>query len=84
MAIVPTVVLGELHAGFAAGSRKQDNLSELETFLAKPGVQVYSVTAAVAARYGSIFHALRRAGHSDTDQRHLDRGRSPSSAALAL
>lgn len=62
VAIVPTVVLGELHAGFAAGSRKQTNLSELETFLAKPGVQVYSVTAAVAARYGSIFHALRRAG----------------------
>ena len=31
-------------------------------FLAKPGVQVFSVTTGVAARYGSIVHTLRRAG----------------------
>ena len=62
VAIVPTVVLGELYAGFAAGSRQQANLSALERFLAKPGVQVFSVTTGVAARYGSIVHTLRRAG----------------------
>ena len=62
VAIIPTVVLGELYAGFAAGSRQQANLSELEKFLGMPGVQVFSVTAGVAARYGSVFHALRRAG----------------------
>ena len=60
--VVPTVVLGELYAGFAAGSREHANLTELERFLDKPGVVVHAVTAGVALRYGRVVHTLRVSG----------------------
>jgi len=60
--IVPTVVVGELHAGFRGGSRFVDNQSALERFLREPFVRVVGVDAAVAVRYGEVFSQLRRAG----------------------
>jgi len=60
--VVPTIVLGELYAGFAMGSREQANLRELEEFLRKPGVTVAQVSQPVAERYGGLVKTLRAIG----------------------
>lgn len=60
--LVPTTVLGELHAGFALGSRRTDNERVLDDFLGEPFVAVLPVSADVARRYGEIYASLRRAG----------------------
>lgn len=59
---VPTVVLGELHAGFSAGSHTQRNEDQLARFLAHPVVEELPVDHEVARIYGEIVHALRRKG----------------------
>jgi tRNA(fMet)-specific endonuclease VapC len=60
--LVPVVVLGELHAGFRLGSRLGENMKELATFLAQPGVRVVPVTEGVAERYGTLVKCLRDQG----------------------
>jgi predicted nucleic acid-binding protein len=60
--LVPTVVLGELHAGFQIGNRVERNTRELEDFLERPGVLVADVDRRVAERYGLMFKALREVG----------------------
>lgn len=57
-----TVTLGELEAGFALGSRVDENRRALHDFLAEAFVAVVPVDEAVARRYGSVFVQLRRAG----------------------
>jgi len=59
---VPTIVLGELEAGFALGRRERENRSMLAEFLAESFVSILPVTPAVARRYGRLFADLRRAG----------------------
>lgn len=59
---LPVTVLGELHAGFALGSRARDNEEALARFLARPGVRTSDITPGVARQYGAIFSALRRSG----------------------
>ena len=56
------ITLGELEAGFALGSRPDENRSALRDFLAEPFVTIVNVDEAVARRYGSLFAGLRRAG----------------------
>lgn len=60
--LVPTVVLGELEAGFRLGTRAAENRVTLTRFLDEPWVAVLPVTADVARRYGQLFAELRRAG----------------------
>lgn len=60
--LVPTIVLGELEAGFRLGSRERDNLQALREFLAEPFVAIQGVSAEVASFYAEIFADLRRAG----------------------
>ncbi len=60
--IVPTVVLGELYAGFHGGNRERRNIDELEAFLAVPGVTVQTVTRGVARQYGILVNELRCRG----------------------
>ena len=60
--IIPTIVLGELYAGFSLGSKKAKNIRELDDFLGKPGVTVIPPTKAVAERYGELIRVLREAG----------------------
>jgi tRNA(fMet)-specific endonuclease VapC len=60
--LVPTVVLGELEAGFVLGGRPAENRLMLDDFLAEPFVSVIDVTVEVAARYGHLFAQLRTAG----------------------
>lgn len=60
--LVPTIVLGELRAGFAAGGRRAQNLAELAEFLAVPGCEVAVIDDAVSQRYADIVTVLRNAG----------------------
>ncbi|HXJ20666.1 MAG TPA: type II toxin-antitoxin system VapC family toxin [Polyangia bacterium] len=57
-----TVTLGELEAGFALGSRPDENRIALRDFLAESFVGVVPIDHDVARRYGALFAALRRAG----------------------
>jgi tRNA(fMet)-specific endonuclease VapC len=59
---VPTVVLGELEAGFRLGRHADRNLDELERFLAHPSVEVVDVDRDVARLFGEIVVDLRRRG----------------------
>lgn len=59
---VPTVVLGELRAGFLQGSRSTRNEAELLGFLAHPVVSVLTVDDEVSRHYASIVVDLRRLG----------------------
>mgnify|MGYP001602566163 CR=1 FL=1 len=59
---VPTVVIGELEAGFLRGTRYRENTRSLSEFLQEPFVVVHNVDIAVAQRYGQLVAALRRAG----------------------
>jgi tRNA(fMet)-specific endonuclease VapC len=60
--IMPTVVLGELHAGFRGGHRFLDNEAALERFLDEPFVTTADVDREVASRYGDVFAQLKRSG----------------------
>lgn len=60
--VVSTVMLGEVLAGFRAGSRWNENLADLHRFLAQPRVRVAPVTRTTADRYSRIWVALRRKG----------------------
>ena len=60
--LIPTIVLGELYAGFAIGSRESANLRELGSFLHTPGVTIAPVSERVAERYGSLMRTLKTQG----------------------
>ncbi len=57
-----TVVLGELHYGFKAGTRTAENERQLMAFLALPGIRVQDVTWDIAKRYAALANGLRHAG----------------------
>ena len=59
---VNSVVLGELLAGFAAGTRQAKNRAELAQFLNSPRVGVYPITAETADSYALVYANLRRKG----------------------
>ena len=59
---VPLIVLGELRAGFAAGSRERENLETLQKFLASPRVSVLSPDETTTEHYARIFVQLRKKG----------------------
>ena len=59
---MPSIVLGELFAGFRMGSRARRNVAELEEFLRRPGVFVATVTKTAAERYGMLVSKLRQQG----------------------
>ncbi len=60
--VVPTVVLGELHAGFAIGSRTTTNERDLTRFLASSRVDVQPIDERTSVVYGSVFMQLRKRG----------------------
>lgn len=60
--LLPTIVLGELEAGFTLGRRGSENRTLLAEFLSEPFVSILPVTPAVARVYGRLFADLRRAG----------------------
>jgi tRNA(fMet)-specific endonuclease VapC len=60
--VLTPIVLGELGAGFRAGSHQKKNEAELSHFLSSPRVDVVAVDAETAERYAVILHGLRQAG----------------------
>lgn len=59
---VPSVVVGELWAGFQLGARTDENAGELDEFLSHAVVEALPVDTVVARIYGEIFADLRRKG----------------------
>jgi tRNA(fMet)-specific endonuclease VapC len=60
--IMSVFVLGELFAGFKAGSKEKDNKQLLERFLLKPTVNVLEATIETADIFGMIVASLRKSG----------------------
>lgn len=60
--LLPATVLGELHAGFELGSRRETNRRQLGEFFALPGVETIPVTTDIAERYGILIGQLTRQG----------------------
>jgi tRNA(fMet)-specific endonuclease VapC len=60
--LVPSVVLGELYAGFYMGQRTKTNIGELNSFLERPGIATVSIDLSIAERYGLLVKALKEAG----------------------
>jgi tRNA(fMet)-specific endonuclease VapC len=60
--LLPAIVLGELLGGFEAGSRREQNRSELLEFQRSPRVGVVPVSAETAERYAHIYAYLRNIG----------------------
>lgn len=60
--VLPTVVLGELLAGFALGRRETANREELAAFLASPRVRVTAMDEVTASWYARVYALLRRKG----------------------
>ena len=60
---VPSVVVGELWAGFLGGGQVERNVRELGEFLDHAVVEVLCVDEEVAREYGEIVVDLRRRGH---------------------
>ena len=59
---VPSIVIGELRAGFLIGRRTDENIEELEEFLSHSTVEIVPVDQYVAQIYGEIFADLRASG----------------------
>ena len=60
--LVPTIVLGELLAGFALGSREAENRADLNLFLDGARVSIATHGLETAERYARIFSSLRSLG----------------------
>ncbi|MBI2590522.1 MAG: type II toxin-antitoxin system VapC family toxin [Candidatus Blackburnbacteria bacterium] len=59
---LPSIVLGELFAGFMGSSREKKNRKLLEKFLQKPGVKMTPVGNETAEIFGDIKHTLSKNG----------------------
>ena len=59
---VPLVVIGELRAGFAAGTKPDYNEKYLQQFLDKPQVRILNLSDKTAVIYGLIYARLKKAG----------------------
>lgn len=60
--VVPFVVLGELRAGFAGGTRSGENEANLVRFLNSRRVDVVFADEDTTHHYARLFHQLRRQG----------------------
>lgn len=60
--MVPTIVLGELHAGFRLGKANLENRAKLSRFLGEEVVEVISPSEVTAEIYGDFFSYLYKKG----------------------
>ncbi|MBI5202354.1 MAG: type II toxin-antitoxin system VapC family toxin [Elusimicrobia bacterium] len=60
--VLPFVVLGELRAGFAAGTHGKRNEAKLTEFLGSPRVRVIFADEQTTHHYGVLFAQLRKQG----------------------
>ncbi len=59
---ISAIVLGELHAGFRRGTRRDENERNLARFLSSPRTSIAEVSQETADRYAEILDYLRKAG----------------------
>ena len=59
---LPFVVVGELRAGFAAGSQGPRNEAVLRRFLLKPGIGILYADEQTTYHYASVYRQLRKQG----------------------
>lgn len=59
---VPLIVVAELRAGFALGSRGEENQRIFEQFLHRPRVEVLLPTVETTRHYAHLYRQLRAAG----------------------
>ena len=59
---LPFVVVGELRAGFAAGSQGPRNEAVLRQFLLKPGVGILYAGEQTTHHYANVYRQLRKQG----------------------
>jgi predicted nucleic acid-binding protein len=60
--LISSIVIGELLAGFAVGSRETQNRDELDQFLASVRVVVVGADERTAAYYATVYRSLRAKG----------------------
>lgn len=60
--IVPSIVIGELRAGFAAGSKRIENEKLLQRFIDSPNVYVESISDNTTKIYAGVYLSLRNKG----------------------
>ena len=63
MVYMSIFVLGELYAGFARGTKAQENRDTLRRFLLKPPVKILNATAETAKVFGEVKSNLIKAGN---------------------
>jgi tRNA(fMet)-specific endonuclease VapC len=59
---LPFIVVGELRAGFAAGSQGPRNEAVLRRFLLKPGVGILYAGEQTTHHYANVYRQLRKQG----------------------
>lgn len=59
---IPIVVIGELRAGFAAGTKHDYNEKYLQQFLDKPQVRILNLSDKTTVIYGLIYARLKKTG----------------------
>jgi tRNA(fMet)-specific endonuclease VapC len=59
---VPNVVIGELYAGFYGGNRFEENVVELEKFLALPNTRLIEFSAQTPKLFGEFQSKLKSMG----------------------
>jgi predicted nucleic acid-binding protein len=59
---IPSIVLGELYAGFQLGSKLKDNVEDLKEFIEQPGIFIIEIDESIAERYGALIKLLRESG----------------------
>ncbi len=59
---IPSVVLGELFAGFYLGSATKKNLLELDAFLSISGIYIIEISREIAEKYGNLIKILQKQG----------------------
>lgn len=57
-----SIVIGELLAGFAVGSREAQNRAELQQFLTSPRVSIRSIDDHTAQYYARVYRSLKQKG----------------------
>lgn len=60
--IIPLIVVGELRAGFAQGSRQRENEALLQRLLESPNVHPVTISDTTTRLFAAISRALKKAG----------------------
>lgn len=60
--VIPSIVIGELRAGFAAGNKNKENEELLQRFLDSPNVFIETISDETTKKYAQIYIDLRKKG----------------------